>query len=255
MRTKLSVFTRIGGKFSVRETLADMIPDFDTYVEPFAGGGQVFLEVKSRFLKYRNLDFIISDTNDDIYSIWNALCRPDIDVTYIEKFSWACDRDRFYKIRRWSPRKPEAKLCRALYLFFYSYSGTGRSFAQKPYNRGEGLIRNLRHIRQHMRDVIVKNQDYNRLLKDYDSPTTVFYLDPPYSNKKHLYENQDIDMNLFERRLRKLTGKFVLSIDDSVQHRKLFRNYNIYTLTLPYSSGKTKQKRQELVITNFKSKT
>jgi DNA adenine methylase len=59
--------------------------------------------------------------------------------------------------------------------------------------------------------------DFNNVIKEFDSPTTYFYVDPPYWKTENYYSNHDFDRNDHERLANILTsikGKFSLSYYD-----------------------------------------
>ena len=63
----------------------------------------------------------------------------------------------------------------------------------------------------------VENMDFEDLLKKYDSPTTYFYMDPPYWKTENYYSNHDFDVNDHTRlanTLKSLKGKWSLSYYD-----------------------------------------
>ena len=64
---------------------------------------------------------------------------------------------------------------------------------------------------------IVENMDFEDLLTKYDSPTTYFYMDPPYWKTENYYSNHDFDVNDHLRladKLKSIKGKFSLSYYD-----------------------------------------
>ena len=72
--------------------------------------------------------------------------------------------------------------------------------------------------RQHYdRITHVENMDFEELIEKYDSPSTYFYLDPPYWKTENYYSNHDFDRADHERLaniLKNIQGKFGLSYYD-----------------------------------------
>jgi DNA adenine methylase len=63
----------------------------------------------------------------------------------------------------------------------------------------------------------VENMDFAHLINTYDSPTTYFYVDPPYWKTENYYSNHEFDRNDHERLaniLHGVQGKFSLSYYD-----------------------------------------
>jgi DNA adenine methylase len=97
---------------------------------------------------------------------------------------------------------------------------------------------------------------YETIIERFDRPTTLFYLDPPYW-KKDLYKFNftEDDFIRFEERLRKVSGKFVLSLNDVPQVRALFSRFHIREIELAYTAQSKAGKRyREVIITNFAPK-
>jgi site-specific DNA-adenine methylase len=61
--------------------------------------------------------------------------------------------------------------------------------------------------------------DFEDVIKEFDSPTTYFYVDPPYWKTENYYSNHDFDRDDHERLanvLKSIEGKFSLSYYDFV---------------------------------------
>jgi DNA adenine methylase len=98
---------------------------------------------------------------------------------------------------------------------------------------------------------------YQQILEKYDRPTTLFYLDPPYWQRQLYRHNfKDEDFAELEKRLRRIQGRFVLSLDDHPEVRKLFQRWRLLPIDLAYTAQRKVGKRfRELLITNFEPKT
>ena len=107
---------------------------------------------------------------------------------------------------------------------------------------------------------VVENMDFQDLLLKYDSPTTYFYMDPPYWKTENYYSNHDFDVNDHLRladTLKSLKGKWSLSYydfpllsewfpkDEYVWEKKLFAK------AAAAKKGKTQNMGEELLIMNY----
>jgi DNA adenine methylase len=107
---------------------------------------------------------------------------------------------------------------------------------------------------------VVENMDFEDLLKKYDSPTTYFYMDPPYWKTENYYSNHDFDVNDHLRlanTLKSLKGKWSLSYydfpllsewfpkDKYVWEKKLFAK------AAAAKKGKEQNMGEELLIMNY----
>ena len=81
----------------------------------------------------------------------------------------------------------------------------------------------------------------------------MYYLDPPYWGRKLYRHNfSRADFEELERRLHQIKGKFILSLDDHPEVRKLFANWRLAPVDIAYTAQRQTGKRyRELLITNF----
>ncbi len=94
---------------------------------------------------------------------------------------------------------------------------------------------------------------YEQILDKYDRPATLFYLDPPYWNRKlYRYNFSESDFADLEKRLHAVTGKFILSLNDCPEVRQMFSGFHIRQEKLAYSAQtKAGNTYGELLISNF----
>lgn len=92
--------------------------------------------------------------------------------------------------------------------------------------------------------------DYKDIFEMYDSPNTLFYLDPPYYGREDLYElkkdDTDFHIELCEK-IKKLKGKVIISYETHPFIKSLYKDFNIYT----NEDQDHPSLKRELVITNF----
>jgi DNA adenine methylase len=117
-----------------------------------------------------------------------------------------------------------------------------------------GVSKLIEKTHERLERVQIECLPYEEILRRYDRPQTLFYVDPPYWGRKlYRFNFSESDFVKFEERLRRIRGKFVLSINDLPEVRKLFRRYAMREIELSYTSQMTAGKRfRELLITNFK---
>jgi DNA adenine methylase len=102
-------------------------------------------------------------------------------------------------------------------------------------------------------DVQIECLPYEQILKRYDRPTTFFYLDPPYFKKPYyMFNFEERDFAQLAERLLSLKGKFLLSINDHPEIRKVFANFRTEEISFYYSIQKHPARRYtELLIKNY----
>ena len=94
---------------------------------------------------------------------------------------------------------------------------------------------------------------YQKILKKYDRPFTFFYLDPPYFGLPYYNFNfTERDYSELASLLRNIKGKFLLSLNDRSEVRKIFTGFEIQGLVLAYSSQRKAGKiYKEVLISNY----
>lgn len=243
----------------------------DIIVEPFVGGGSVFLSLITRGIVERA---IISDFDSLLYSFWSAVfSEPDMLIDFVRHVR--IDLKTFYKYKEVSKNpkvsnKDElAKAC--LFLNRTSFSGIiapsagpiGGSKQESQYkvdcrfNRS-AIISRIEYISAFQDQVAVFPYDWQRTvsysLKKHPKGNFLFYFDPPFYHKaKDLYrtfftESQHEVLAAF---LQEFPYPWVLSYDNAVEIRKLYSRHKGQSLhvEVPYSiNSQAKRIANELII-------
>jgi site-specific DNA-adenine methylase len=85
----------------------------------------------------------------------------------------------------------------------------------------------LRTFARRMDGVIVEHLDWTRMLKNYDSPETLFFLDPPYvGGAQKSYKSWTMeDMEAFYAAVCQLKGRWVVTVGDTPEMRALWKGH------------------------------
>ena len=103
-------------------------------------------------------------------------------------------------------------------------------------------------------------ENFDDVIKKYDSPTTYIYLDPPYWKTENYYSNHDFDRDDHERlanSLKNVKSKFSLSYYDfELLHTWFPKNKFVwvekdFAKAAAASKGKKQNKGTELLIMNY----
>lgn len=96
---------------------------------------------------------------------------------------------------------------------------------------------------------------YHELIRRYNGPKTFFYLDPPYWNCENDYGKgifSKRDFAALAEQLAGIQGKFLLSLNDKPEVRRIFARFNLEPVQTSYTMGTRHQVRaSELFITNY----
>ena len=133
------------------------------------------------------------------------------------------------------------------------YMTTARASDSVPSFNLTSLPELLENAHKRLERVQLECAPYEEVMRRFDRPTTLFYLDPPYFGRK-LYRHNfgEADFEKLAGQLKKTRGRFILSLNDVPEVRKLFENFQIQEVELHYTSQKEAGKRyKEVLITNF----
>lgn len=247
----------IGGKNRVANKIIDLFPAHTTYVEAFAGGAQVF------FHKEPSPVEVLNDLDGEIVNFFRICQSHHEELLRYLRFCLVS--------RRWfglfEAQHPEAltdiqRAARFFYLQKNAYGGlvVNRNYhycIARPPNFSPGSLPELiENTHKRLEKVQIESLPYQDVLKRYDRSKTFFYLDPPYWGRKlYRFNFEEGDFVRLEQSLRKLHGKFILSLNDVPEVRKLFRGYTFREIAFHYTTQRHAGRRyRELLIANFRLK-
>jgi DNA adenine methylase len=247
----------IGGKNRLATPIIAIFPEHTTYVEPFAGGAQVF------FRKTPSRVEVLNDLDGELVNLYR--CAQQHYQELIRYFRYTLvSREWFDLLKRSEPETLTdiQRAARYLYILRNSFASLvanpvyHRNVIQPPGFNLENLPELLENAHQRLQRVQIESKPYEEIVRRFDRPTTLFYCDPPYWGRK-LYRHNfgEADFEKLAVVLRKIRGKFILSLNDVPEVRKLFGNFHIQEVELHYTSQKQAGRRyKEVLITNFKPK-
>lgn len=242
-------FNRMGGKTRLVKDILPLIPDHTTYVEPFVGGGKVF------FSKPKSQVEVLNDLDGDIYDLYNDI--KHITPEDLVDIDWRADKQTFKELQSRRPVEPKERFVRNMKVSFNSFCANRKTHAI-PWIDGRDfgvcISRRVLHSKDRLADVHIHNKDWKDVVKEYDSPTTFFYLDPPYSKESKAWGYAAFVKPLDVAEVCKgMQGKFVLSYDDALVVRQAFKDFDIMQVFTKYKGGKNGRHtdQAELLIKNF----
>ncbi len=186
----------VGGKAESARRIIQAFPQqrlYTTYCEPCCGAAHV-LAAKPRY-GYE----VLNDLNDDLINFL-LHCQNHREALIECLASWPWSRSLYYQFYDQLFRTPEhiGSLERAA-MWFYVLRASGTAWLRETptgwnYTRDsvnayyvlleEGFTR----ISQRLARVVIDNRDVLETIRRYESPTTLFYVDPPYVGAEHYYQ-------------------------------------------------------------------
>jgi DNA adenine methylase len=244
----------IGGKRAVAKDIIAILPKHLTYIEPFAGGAQVF------FAKEPSKVEVLNDLDSELINFYRVAQHHYEELVRYMRFTIVSRR--YYdllKTARGESLTDVQRAARMLYLQKTSYAGrvTHQNFrtgiVQPPSLNSERIPELIEQTHRRLARVLLECLPYEKVLAKYDSAMSCFFVDPPYFEIKHYKFNLDPDdFRIMAERLGAIKGSFVLSLNDVPQVRAIFQAFRIRGIEIPYTAQKTAGKRfKEVLITNF----
>jgi len=253
-----SFISWLGGKSLLANKIIPKIPEHTCYCEVFAGAARLY------FKKEESEVEIINDINSDLVNLYRVV-KNHLDE-FVRYLRWILvSRDEFTRFKNQDPGTLTdiQRAVRFYYLIRNGYASRipNPSFSISPTGKpGFNLLRieedlSIAHIR--LARTYIENMPYAKLIERFDRPGTFFYIDPPYFGCENDYGKglfgKD-DFNVLNTLLRDIEGKFILSINDVPEIRKIFKGFKVERVNTTYSAGTSRQqpkKVTELLIRNF----
>lgn len=248
----------LGGKSRLSRTIVEMMPEHKTYVEVFGGAGWVL------FKKTPSRAEVINDVNDDLVNLYRIL-KFHFDAFLAEFEHQLFSRTIFNEMRKNERGLTDIQRAANFYYLLrsafscqldgsFSYSRDRKTSLKL----GDELREHLSSIHDRLQNVVIENASYDYVIKRMDAPETLFYLDPPYWDCENdygegIWSKQDF-YNLKEQ-LDNIQGKFILSLNDTLEVRELFKDYKFEQKKIRWSvnnkAAHEDHNGNELIITNF----
>jgi DNA adenine methylase len=229
-----------GGKWQSAGWIIGNFPPHKAYVEVFGGGGSVLMR------KPRSGTEVYNDIDDQVVNVFRIMrdeklarkLKKQLQLTpfsaseYEFSFENTDDQDPIEIARR---------------MIFRSFCGVGsdgvfrKSGFRRRYknqecaanNRWETYFDCMPFFTERLRDVVIENLDWERLIRIYDGPDVLFYCDPPYldsvcaSGVKYDHPFSEEDHERLAAQLNNIEGNAVISGYESELYQKLFKGWHI----------------------------
>ena len=283
----------VGGKNRLIPEIDKRIPkdinaQYDTYVEPFVGGGSVMFHILNN---YNFKKIYVNDKNKELINLYLAIKNfpkemvdkiEKLDLKYLsldvskKKEMYHLIRKNYNRIKLKDEKINIEKANLLMFLMRMCFNGVYRVNKKGEFNTSIGsfLTRSFRKITkeeifaisEQLENVNFFSKDFSEL-EDLISDKTFFYLDPPYlpetDKQEHIRYTPDgfsIDeqkrLKEFINKINLKGGKFILSNSDTENgfFYDLYKEYVIDKVKIKrLISGKNEFRKEitELMIKNF----
>jgi DNA adenine methylase len=176
-----------GGKRALMDEILTRMPDgpIELYVEPFLGGGAVFLEL-ARQGRIRKA--ILNDRNPELVATWSMVRdQPEALIEAVRQWD-ACEATYYHVRDELEPAAldPVTQAARVVWLNRTCFNGLYRKNRSGHFNVPFGRYKsvnidedNLRAVSAALANVVIYDFDFESIL-EMAGPGAVVYCDPPY---------------------------------------------------------------------------
>ncbi|QUY65682.1 DNA adenine methylase [Helcococcus kunzii] len=269
-------FTKwVGGKRQLLNEIVKLMPhSYNTYHEPFVGGGALFF-----YLQPKNA--VINDMNSDLILSYRAI-KDDLNnlIEELEYHKQHNSKEYFLDLRsydrdeRINSLSNTQKAARIMYMLRVCFNGMYRVNSKNQFNVPYGRYKNpkivdkvlLKNISDYLNssNILILNEDFEVSIKECKAGDFV-YFDPPYipisetssftsyTNEGFSYEDQVRLRNIFSELTRK-NVYCMLSNSNSPKTLELYEQFNIHQVKAKRSINSISSKRgeiSEVIITNY----
>lgn len=227
-----------------------------SYVEPFVGMGGVFFRRRERPRQE-----VVNDYSGDVATLFRVLQRHY--VAFVEMLRWQLTtRAEFERLVATDPATLTdlERSARFFYLQKTAFGGKvhGRNFGVSTTDGAAfdvtRIVPELEAYHERLAGVVIERLPFQECLKRYDREETLFFLDPPYWGSEHYYGRTlftRADYEVLAELLRGLKGRFLMTLNDHAEVRRIFAGLAMKRLSVTYTiHGQGRSKRTaELLIT------
>jgi DNA adenine methylase len=249
-----------GGKSYLASTIISLLPKHTRYVECFGGGGHVLSQ------KEPSAEEVYNDIDSDLV---NFLKQVQNNGFRLMKELQTLPTSR-YLFEAWKnepfPDDPMERAVRWFYLLrqrIHPSNATLKSGwrAGKVKNLAvdfQNAVKKIPSFSKRLRNVTITNTDFRETIATYDSPDTVFFIDPPYVKREHYYKGGfTIDDHIeLAHTLYFIQGKAIVTYYSHPLINKLYAGWNRIEVETYVGSGVVKvgekrKKEKEIILMNY----
>ena len=268
-----------GGKRSIIDKLIKLSPDnYDTYYEPFVGGGAMLFELAPT-------KAVINDYNIELMNVYNCIKderKFNLMCKELNKHETNHSEEYYYEIRSLDKDKKKfnkladyKRAARTIYLNKACFNGLYRVNSKNEFNvpfgkklkinTYDGINLGIVYSFLNLNDIKILSTDFETAVKDA-KPGDFIYFDPPYDSDTSTF-NSYTENGFGKEEQKRLSNVFkdldkrgcyvMLSNYNTSLVKELYKDYNFnYIEAQRNIGGKAKDRGivEEVIITNYTNK-
>ena len=217
-------FSYYGGKQRLAARICALMPPHTVYVEPYCGSAAVYFKKGlpdiTNTHHYRE---VLNDTNNLVVNFFRVMQSPEQSAQLIDKLKWTVYSQDEHRLAKELCKQPIEDPVLSAWAWFcnvnWSFSNkAGAGFGCSTYNQTHpashaNIADRLSAYRDRMKCTNVMSEPALRVIERFDSPQTLFYVDPPYpsTNQGHYGGFTQSDFEELIDRLKGCHGAVLLS--------------------------------------------
>ena len=266
-----------GGKRQIIDKLLKLVPvEYNTYYEPFIGGGALLFELSPK-------EAVINDSNKELMNVYKTISSDkgyEETLKLLNTYEKKHDEEYYYKIRNLDKDKEKfAKLndyeraARTIYLNKACFNGLYRVNSKGefnvPFNKKlkintyDGQNMTLAYVYFQTNKITMLSTDFEEAVKDAKKGDFI-YFDPPYDSENDDTFNSYTEEGFGKEEQRRLARVYkelsdrgcyvMLSNHNTTLINELYNEFNIHVISAKRninSKGEKRGKVEEVIITNY----
>ena len=265
-----------GGKRQIMNEIKKYLPEtYNTYYEPFVGGGAVFFEIAPK-------KAVLNDYNNELMNVFECI-KDEV------KFEKMCNElnhhetnhseEYYYEIRNKDRDKNKfnkivdyKRAARTIYLNKACFNGLYRVNSKNEFNvpfgkkekvnTYEGQNLGIVHCILNFNDVTLLSTDFEEAVSKAKKGDFI-YFDPPYDSDTETFngytedgfgKDEQVRLSELFKKLDKKGCYVMLSNHNTKLINDLYKDYNIHVIQAQRNinaNGKKRGKVEEVIITNY----
>lgn len=238
-----------GGKWKIANWILEHFPAHKCYVEPFCGGASLF------FRKSPSMFEVLNDINSDVINFFDVLrATPEELIRALQLTPYS----EFEHHRAYEPCTDMLERARRFLIRSRQSYGSGEGMYKTGWRyqakdtRGTSLVNEWNAVEhlwaaaERLKQAQITCRDYRKVLSAFDTPETLFYIDPPYpfstrSSKEHRYraEMRDEDHIELAHRLHAVQGHVIVSGYLCPLYEELYQGWKVVSKTTTTNGNNT----------------
>lgn len=241
----------LGGKRQLLPEILPVLPKHKTYVEGFGGGAAVF------FSKPEAKRSVLNDKDPGLYKFYRDFSCKKVeackDIRNVCAFAMAAKKRVL--------RKGSGDVCDQIAARRFSIVASipsGLKFRECKIHPivTRKLDENCPKYAARLKRATVTHLDYKDVVKKYDAPDTLFFLDPPYpgTTPPTKFRSEQAPPESVCELARRVKGKVLITYMDTPRTRAACAGLHMKRVVSKHAAAhvtKTSAKRHELLISNF----